>query len=94
MARFDRQQHPITPSPERMEQWWEKADKQLSAYSDLLARPKPLGLAEQALEALEQIDGLAVANMNHLSIYDDLVTGVEAIRRALERLQELEKGNE
>ena len=57
-------------------------------------RPKPQNLTEQALEALEQIDGLAVANMSHLSIYDDLVTGVEAIRLALERLQELEKGNE
>ena len=60
----------------------------------LARRPKPLSLAEEALEALEQIDGWAVANMNHLSIHDDLVTGVEAIRRALERLQELEKGNE
>ena len=57
-------------------------------------RPKPPSLAEQALEALEQIDGWAVSNMNHLSIHDDLVTGVDAIRSALERLQELEKGNE
>ena len=57
-------------------------------------RPKPPSLAEEALEALEQIDGWAVANMNHLSIHDDLVTGVEAIHRALQRLQELEKGNE
>lgn len=56
-------------------------------------RPKPPSLAEQALEALEQIDGWAVSNMNHLSIHDDLVTGVEAIRTALERLKELEKGN-
>ena len=60
----------------------------------LARRPKPPSLAEQGLEALEQIDGWAVANMNHLSIHDDLVTGVEAIHRALERLQELEKGNE
>lgn len=56
-------------------------------------RPKPPSLAEQGLEALEQIDGWAVSNMNHLSIHDDLVTGVEAIRTALERLKELEKGN-
>ena len=57
-------------------------------------RPKPPSLAEEALEALEQIDGWAVSNMNHLSIHDDLVTGVEAIRTALERLKELENIND
>ena len=67
-----------------------------STWIDMLRaarRPKPPSLAEEALEALEQIDGWAVSNMNHLSIHDDLVTGVEAIRTALERLKELEKGN-
>ena len=54
-------------------------------------RPKPPSLAEGALEALEQIDEWAVSNMNHLPIHDDLVTGIDAIRRALKRLQELEQ---
>ena len=45
-------------------------------------RPKPPSLAEQALEALDRMDQLPTAKDQHL------------IRAALERLQELEKGNE
>ena len=49
-------------------------------------RPKPLSLKEQSLTALEQVDEWAVANMSHLAIHDDLVAGVDTIRRALESL--------
>ena len=124
------QQHPITPTPELVQQWrnaarpfgltretwiatqaarW-GADQELEgccewlrskgflepAIEDLRAvrRPKPLGLAEEALTALEKVDEWAVENMRQFAIHDDLVTGVETIRRALERLQKLEKGNE
>ena len=74
---------------------WTPGIKHFGRAADLLERlaPQPPSLAEQALGALEQIDGWAVSNMNHLSIHDDLVTGVEAIRTALERLQELEGTN-
>ena len=56
-------------------------------------RPKPPSLAEQGLDALEQVDEWAVANMSQLAIHDDLVAGVETIRAALKRLRELEQGN-
>ena len=56
-------------------------------------RPKPPTLAEEALDALEQVDECAVTNMSQLVIHDDLVAGVETIRRALERLQELENND-
>ena len=49
-------------------------------------RPKPPSLKEQAFEALHQIDGWAVSNIKHLSIHDELVAGVDTIRRALEAL--------
>lgn len=71
-------------------EWCDDGSMVLAIELRAARRPKPPSLREQALEALEQIDGWAVANMNHLSIHDDLVTGVETIRRALERLQELE----
>lgn len=49
-------------------------------------RQKPPSLKEQALLALEQIDGWGVQSVSHLTIHDDLVTGVDIIRRALEAL--------
>jgi hypothetical protein len=78
------------------------ADQELEACCDVLKdwgsclspdlhaarRPKPPSLKEQALAALEQVDGWAVANMSHLAIHDDLVVGVNTIRRALEQLDD------
>ena len=49
-------------------------------------RPKPPSLKEQALEALEQVDGWAVGSVSHLTIHDELVADVDVIRRALESL--------
>jgi hypothetical protein len=49
-------------------------------------RPKPPSLKEQALEALEQIDGHAIRQMSAYVIYDELKTYADIIRRALEAL--------
>lgn len=53
-----------------------------------LRRPKPPSLKEQALEALEQVDGWAVTSVSQLAIHKDLVAGVDTIRRALEQLDD------
>ena len=111
-------QHPITPPPELVQQWWQAtmpnietsvkdqlctqaarwgADQQLNADCEWLyrrclisgaeelraaMRPRPLSLVEQALEALDQADkGLNESEWQQRS---------DTIRRALERLQELE----
>ena len=49
-------------------------------------RPSPPSLKEQALEALEQIDGHAIRQMSAYVIYDELKTYADTIRRALEAL--------
>jgi hypothetical protein len=49
-------------------------------------RLKPPSLKEQALEALEQIDGHAIRQMSAYVIYDELKTYADTIRRALEAL--------
>jgi hypothetical protein len=51
-------------------------------------RPKPPSLKEQALEALEQVDGYAIEQMNAYVIYDELKIHADTIRRALEALPE------
>lgn len=113
--------HPITPPPELIQEWWEGdngaldefdevvkqaaqwgADQELEALltllrvhhfddlaRDLLAarRPKPKSLAEQKQAILAEIDEL-LAQMNN----DGALAVAEPIRRALERLQELEDG--
>ena len=73
-------------------EWLEDADlddSQKVSWVNLRAarRPKPPSLAEQALEQLKGIRSVFKAAYG-----GDLVD--EPIRRALERLQELEKGNE
>jgi hypothetical protein len=115
------QQHPITPPPELVQQWYDAidnsstswkqelatqaarwgADRQLNADCEWLhrrclisgaeelraaMRPKPPSLAEQALTALDQADeGLSESEWQQRS---------DTIRRALERLQELEEGSD
>lgn len=49
-------------------------------------RPKSPSLKQQALEALEQVDGWAVTSVSQLAIHENLVAGVDTIRRALEAL--------
>lgn len=51
-----------------------------------IRRPKPPSLKEQALEALEQVDAWGVQSVSHLTIHDDLIAGVDVIRRALESI--------
>jgi hypothetical protein len=51
-------------------------------------RPKPPSLKEQALKALEQVDGYAIEQMNAYVIYDELKIHADTIRRALEALPE------
>lgn len=115
MGTFDQQQqHPITPPPELVEQWYRDspeddeqcyiatqaarwgADQELEACVEHLKRiwspsdtidslctarrPKPPSLAEQALAALNEIEDR----------YAGPSTQEILVRRALERLQELE----
>jgi hypothetical protein len=55
-------------------------------------RPKsPRVQVEQALEALERIDGYAIQQMSAYAIHDELKDDADTIRRALERLQKLEE---
>ena len=49
-------------------------------------RPKPPSLKEQALDALEEIDGYAIDQLKAYTIHDDLKAHVDVIRRALELL--------
>jgi hypothetical protein len=51
-------------------------------------RPKPPSLKEQALKALEQVDGYAIEQMNAYVIYDELKIYADTIRRALEQLND------
>lgn len=113
-----KQQHPIAPPPELVEQWINEpgglsavhvatqaarwgADRELGACIDVILahpglehpellvevlrdvrRPKPPSSAEQALTALDQADeGLSESEWQQRS---------DTIRRALERLKELE----
>jgi hypothetical protein len=55
----------------------------------LARRPKPPSEKEQALEALERIDGYAVSQMRAYTIHDDLIEDVAIIRRALEATPEV-----
>lgn len=120
------QQHPITPPPELVREWWAQetydpfgvavsnlatqaarwgADQELEACvkwiedcgyhpsvpEDLRAarRPKPPSLAEQALAKTE-----AILNDPNRALLTEVREALELNRRALERLQGLEKGNE
>ena len=65
---------------EHLKRIWSPSDTIDSLYT--ARRPKPPSLAEPALEALDRMDQLPTAE-------DQSV-----VRRALEHLQELEKGNE
>lgn len=49
-------------------------------------RPRYSGCKERALEPLEQVDGWAVGSVSHLTIYAELVSDVDVIRRALKSL--------
>lgn len=51
-------------------------------------RPKPPSLKEQALRALERIEGDAIGNMRAWAMHDDLVQDAYTIRRALEALDD------
>ena len=53
-------------------------------------RPKRPSLAEEALVGLEMIDACAIDQMRHLTVFDELRMHKYTIRRALERLQQLE----
>ena len=53
-------------------------------------RPKPPSLAEEALVGLEMIDECAIDQMRHCTVFDELYIHKDIIRRALERLQQLE----
>ena len=50
--------------------------------------PKPASLKEQALEALEQLDGYAIQQMSGYVIHDKLKVHADTIRHALEQLND------
>ena len=123
------EQHPITPSPELVQQWFDDfapkwfddfapkgllvfaiqaarwgADQELEACEKWLSartgfmdshdlhnarRPKPPSLAEQALAELERTVLLLMPVTG-----PNKVKRLKTIRAALERLQELEEGND
>ena len=119
-------QHPITPPPELVEQWYNEcpeaneaslpfvatqaarwgADQELLACGKYLERcaaweeedvtemynyrrPRPLSLKEQALQAAQRFYAKGHGDCTDEEIKDDFDT----IRRALERLQELENND-
>jgi hypothetical protein len=49
-------------------------------------RPKPPSLKEEALEALEQIDGYAIDQLSAYTIHKELKQYANTIRRAIEAL--------
>jgi hypothetical protein len=69
----------------KAKQW---TDPEFAAELRTARRPKPPSLKEQALEALEQVDGYAIEQMNAYVIYDELKIHADTIRRALEALPE------
>ena len=44
-------EHPITPPPELVQQWWQEAHKQLSSYYDYIATQAARWGADQELKA-------------------------------------------
>ncbi len=117
-------EHPITPPPELVYEWFEQwdaisldqislpsyiafrtaqwvADRELDACCEWVAntfstgeseklrstrRPKPPSLKEEALEALEQIDGYAIDQLSAYTIHKELKQYANTIRRAIEAL--------
>jgi hypothetical protein len=57
-----------------------------SAQLRATRRPKPPRLKEEALEALEQIDGYAIDQLSAYTIHKELKQYANTIRRALEAL--------
>lgn len=56
-------------------------------------RPQPLSLAEEALEAMRSMQ-IEPYIINGITINAELISKYDTIRRALERLQELEGGTQ
>jgi hypothetical protein len=73
---------------EACRQWLEINGAPYKFIDGLLAarRPKPPSLKEQALDALEEIDGYAIDQLRAYTIHDDLKAHADTIRRALELL--------
>ena len=99
---FDEEEHPDVlliqafqaGADQELEACIEWLDTYVPRYAEWSAnfhaarRPKPPSLKEQALEALEQVDGYAIEQMNAYVIYDELKIHADTIRRALEALPE------
>jgi hypothetical protein len=73
---------------EACRQWLEINGAPRKIIDGLLAarRPKSSSLKEQALDALEEIDGYAIDQLRAYTIHDDLKAHADTIRRALELL--------
>jgi hypothetical protein len=56
-------------------------------------RPKPPSLAEEALDAMRSMQ-IEPCRINGIIVNAELTSKYDTIRRALERLQELEGGND
>lgn len=72
---------------------WSIAES-LKAEASAACRSKPPSLAEQALTNFECISALALEEYEGCEVYSEYEKMVNVIQSALERLQELEKGNE
>ena len=56
-------------------------------------RPKPPSLAEEALEAMRSMQ-IEPCRINGITVNAELISKYDTIRRALERLQEMEGGDD
>lgn len=70
--------------------WLEDTDcedpQEVANHLRAARRPKPPSLKEEALEALEQIDGYAIDQLSAYTIHKELKQYANTIRRALESL--------
>lgn len=65
---------------------YDEVGRQLAELLRAARRPKPPSAKQQALYALDEIDGYAIDQLKSYTIHDDLKEHVDTIRRALESL--------
>jgi hypothetical protein len=59
---------------------------QTSNHLRATRRPKPPSVKQQALSALDEIDGYAIDQLKAYTVHDELKAHVDTVRRALEAL--------
>ena len=65
---------------------YDEVGRQLAELLRAARRPKPPSVKQQALSALDEIDGYAIDQLKAYTVHDELKAHVDTVRRALEAL--------